>query len=354
MKPEDERGLAPQPGRFAEIDVAKGFLAMLVALGHAVQQYDASLGPGWGAVRNVVYSFHMAAFVFVAGFCSVKMLSFATVREVSGYARGRALRLLLPYLTWGAIYVVLRAFAGDHARFPYDWSRWGFFFLGYNPDGAMWFLWGLFAASVCIAPFARLFARWWVVALTWAVAAVWMQLLVHSDYMRGINVFPVFLFFFALGLFARTRYGRLKPVLGGVAFAVLAAAVVAVACCARQFGWLAGRVPWYAVSAPAGTMLVMALSVFAARRPGPIAGALSFLGRNAMAVYVLGEPVKVACRMAFARLGLPSQCAFFAMLVLVLTVPVLVRRLVLKRCATASLLLLGESPSAPAGISRKC
>ena len=333
-------------GRFTEIDIAKGVLAILVAVGHAVQQYDASLGQGWEIVRHVIYSFHMAAFVFVAGFCSVKMLSYQTVRDVGGYARGRALRLLLPYLSWGAIYLVLRAFAGDHARVPYDWDRWGFFFLGYNPDGAMWFLWALFVASVCIALFARQFARGWVVVLTWIFAVTWLMLQTTVDYLRGVNAVPVFLFFFSLGLLVRTRYDRLKSVFGGVAFAVLALVAFVVACCARQFDWQAGRIPWYAVSAPAGTMLVMSLSILAAGRSGPVSGGLAFLGKHAMAISVLGEPVKVACRMAFARQGIPSQLAFFAMLSLMLVIPVLVRRQVLKRCALASLALLGEAPVA--------
>ena len=54
-----------QTGRIAEVDIAKGVLAMLVAVGHAVQQYGVSLRLCWEVVRNVIYSFHMAAFVVV-------------------------------------------------------------------------------------------------------------------------------------------------------------------------------------------------------------------------------------------------------------------------------------------------
>ena len=42
-------------GRYVEIDIAKGLLAILVVVGHAIQQYEASLGEGWGFVRIVIY-----------------------------------------------------------------------------------------------------------------------------------------------------------------------------------------------------------------------------------------------------------------------------------------------------------
>ena len=327
--------------RFVEVDVMKGLLAILVVVGHAIQQYDAALSEGWGFVRVVVYSFHMAAFVFAAGFCSGRALSFTTITDVLCYLRGRAFRLLLPYLVWGAIYSVLRFFVGSSARIPYDWSKAAFFFLGYNPDGAMWFLWTLFAATMLVAPFARVLSRGWVVAILWVVAAVCMVLPCELGAPNGVRAIPIFAFFLALGLLARANWSGTRSFARNWIFIAACSAVFAYSCLVRYFGWHV-QFPWYALSSLAGTMLTMSLGCAIVDRSRALSSVLSFLGRYAMAVYVLGEPVKVTCRIACARMGFPVDVAFPAMLTVTLVMPV-VLALLLRRSRMLSALLLGES-----------
>ncbi len=327
-------------GRYVEVDIAKGLLAILVVLGHAIQQYEASLGGGWGFVRVVIYSFHMAAFVFAAGFCSGKTLSFTAGADILCYLRGRAFRLLLPYVAWGVIYSVLRLFVGDSARIPYDWNKAAFFFLGYNPDGAMWFLWTLFAATMLVAPLARALSRWWVVALLWVMAAGCMMLPCELGAPNGVRAIPIFVFFLVLGLLVRANWPVARSFARGWIFVAASSAVFACSCLARYFGWHV-QFPWYALSALAGTMLTMSLGCAIAGSSRALSSALSFLGRYAMAVYVLGEPVKVACRMVFARMGLPVHFAFPAMLMVTLVMPVALA-LLLRRSRMLSALLLGE------------
>lgn len=331
-------------GRIVEIDVAKGMLVILVVVGHAWQQYGTSLGYGWGMVRTVIYAFHMAAFVFIAGFCSNGAMAFKSCSDVLSYFQSRAFRLLLPYVTWGGCYFALRAVAGDLARIPYDRGHVVFFLLGYNPDGAMWFLWTLFAASVVVVPFARFVSRGWLVVALWAVAAVYVKNQTIAPHLTGVNALLVFAFFLAFGMFARLRFERFSPLLGNVYFAGSILAMFALACYARQTGWCA-QVPWYVVSAPAGTILTMIMARVAVRSNVVVTDMLAFLGRHAMVVYVLGEPVKVVLRIAFAWLGMASQISFHAMIVMTLVVSIVAYRLLVCRSRILSALLLGMKAS---------
>ena len=329
--------------RYVELDVMKGFLAILVVVGHAIQQYEIFLGAGWGACRTVIYSFHMAAFVFAAGFCSGKVLSFCAFSDVLAYLKARAFRLLLPYMFWGVVYYVLRMFASDCARIPYDWSKTAFFLLGYNPDGAMWFLWALFAASAIIAAVARGFLRGWIaVLLLWILSAASMCLRLDADYLRGIRALPVFIFFLSLGLHVNVNYATARRVFESKFFVVVCMAAFAASCCARQYGWCVG-VPWYAVSAPTGAMLTMSVSFFIVARLSLVSAGLALLGKYAMAVYVIGEPVKVACRIGFAKLGVPVSVSLIMMMVATLAISVIIARLLTGRSRVLSALMLGEN-----------
>ena len=333
-------GSAMQKESFVEIDVAKGLLAILVVVGHALQQYGASLGCGWGVVRTVIYAFHMASFVFIAGFCSAKIMSFKTFFDTAEYLRGRAFRLLLPYVVWGGIYFVLRAMAGDCARIPYDWSHSVFFFFGYNPDGAMWFLWALFAASMIVVPFARFFSCGWSLAVLWVAIAVYIKNQALGPYLTGINALPVFVFFLSFGLFARSWHGRFMSLLEKWYFVGCWLIVFAVACYARHTGWCT-QFPWYVLSAPAGTILTMSIGRIVVRQNRAVTDVFAFFGRYAMVVYVLGEPTKVILRIAFAKFGVPTQIAFYAMIAMTLAVSIVVYRLVIGRSWVLSALLLG-------------
>ena len=330
-----------QARRYVEIDVMKGLLAIFVVVGHAIQQYEASLSGFWSVVRTVIYSFHMAAFVFAAGFCAGKVMSFDTFSDVSGYLSKRAFRLLLPYVVWGGIYFVLRTLAGDCARIPYDWSRSVFFLFGYNPDGAMWFLWALFAASVLVVPFVDFILRWWVLALLWGGAAIYIKMQTNAPHLGGINAIPVFVLFLAFGLFVRSCYRPFSALFGNVYFGGGCLIMFIAACCARQLGWCA-QIPWYVLSAPAGAMLTLILAKAIVDRGWVISSALAFIGGYAMAIYVLGEPVKVVCRVVFARLGVPAPIAFYAMPLIVLVAAIVFSRSLLDKSRVLSALLLGE------------
>ncbi len=85
---------------FPHIDIFKGIVILLVIVGHIVQ--NSFLGGGRDHQLYIwIYTFHMPAFFFCSGFLNrTDIYDFATVRS---YFVKKACRILIPYLTWGAI-----------------------------------------------------------------------------------------------------------------------------------------------------------------------------------------------------------------------------------------------------------
>ena len=74
------------------LDIAKGLLISLMLLGHFTM--DASL-------RKIIYSFHMAAFIFYSGYC------YRSGRPLGQYLLKAIRSSLVPYLVFGIFYVLL-------------------------------------------------------------------------------------------------------------------------------------------------------------------------------------------------------------------------------------------------------
>ena len=116
-------------GRLDYLDGLKGFLILLVVLGHVIQkmycpeQFDENL------LFRMIYSFHMPAFFcasgFVAKYDKIEMDLFGKVIVK------RFKQLIIPFLTWGIIW---------HLTF-HETILFGFF---KAPDNSLWFLWDLF------------------------------------------------------------------------------------------------------------------------------------------------------------------------------------------------------------------
>lgn len=327
--------------RLVAIDILRGILVICVVLGHAVQQYAGKLGPFWAEVNRIIYSFHMPAFVFVSGLCALRLVELSGRSEKLGYIRSRAVRLLVPYFVWGVLYFVLRYFAADVARIHYRMDFAWLFFFGYNPDGAMWFLWALFAATALAVPCGRLFRRTsFLLGVGFVVLLGAWTLPTPPFRCHALHALP--LFFLLIGLGVRMR-GELAGLAESLRLSVLTlvVGVMAFVIVWTVRGWrIVPHFPWYVLTSVAASLALLALSVLLARFAGCGTRVLAFLGAEAMAIYVLGEPIKVCCRLCFKTLHLPVGVSFALMVALMLTLPVLLSRLIAKS-GILSLLLLG-------------
>lgn len=125
------------------LDCLKGFAIATVVLGHTFQgttpDFDHYLP------FRIVYSFHMPMFMFVSGMTASLSVSRRLNSELNfssyGYEiRSKALRLLLPFVTWAVIQYFMIRPAG------YGPATWLLHVLQF-PDNGLWFLLALFQCS---------------------------------------------------------------------------------------------------------------------------------------------------------------------------------------------------------------
>jgi len=328
--------------RFLEMDVLKGLLIVLVIVGHLIPQYDVLVASdGWRRVLMAIYGFHMQAFAFVAGYCSARLLEPLDAAAGRAFVRRRAERLMVPYFVWGGLYFVARLAVPSLGTENYDFSRAWQFLIGYNPDGALWFLWTLFVATLIVQSALRVcsLGRVAVAATLLCVLALWTR--PWQALPVAVNMLPLFVGFFSVGLLVRSHAAAVRPFLGNPAFSVGALVVWCIVQALHPLTVMG--TPWYlpGVTSVLGTAAFLFLSVRIARSSLCLKTPFVFLSAYAMEIFILAEPVKVVCRMAFRRMGLPVSISFAVMFVLMLAVPVFLTRYVL-RGKWPQLLLLGK------------
>lgn len=109
--------------RLIWIDALRGFLIIFVVLGHSLQFGDFENRISW----NIIYSFHMAAFFMISGYCGYKeIFKLSSLKQ-------KAQQLLLPFITWSALAVLIK---GYKCNYLYE--------IILKPDSSYWFIFVLF------------------------------------------------------------------------------------------------------------------------------------------------------------------------------------------------------------------
>ena len=118
-------------------DAQKGCLIMLVVLGHAIQN---TLGDACEAnhLWNIIYSFHMAAFMAVSGYVAFRPNTKWEGQFVYQTISRRFRQLIVPFILWA---IISQLVGGG-----IDVGKIGLYFL--YPDKSLWFLWVLFFINI--------------------------------------------------------------------------------------------------------------------------------------------------------------------------------------------------------------
>lgn len=119
-------------------DNAKLILIFLVVFGHVIQPFVAD-SKGGTTLYLWIYTFHMPAFIFLAGF-------FAKGSGNRKYIVNLAKKLLVPYLIFQLLYTVYYFFLGKSG-----WQT-GLFY----PQWSLWFLCSLFSWHILLALFKKI------------------------------------------------------------------------------------------------------------------------------------------------------------------------------------------------------
>lgn len=119
-------------------DSLKGWLIILVVLGHAIQNTmgaDCESSHLW----NLIYSFHMPAFMAASGFLAFRPIVIGGGASACwSMINRRFQQLIIPFLIWTALLMLIKG--------SFTWNAIKTYLL--YPDKGLWFLWVLFFINV--------------------------------------------------------------------------------------------------------------------------------------------------------------------------------------------------------------
>ena len=183
------RDTGHSPSRLMWADALKGWLIILVVLGHAIQwalgkQVDGS--HTW----NLIYSFHMSAFMAVSGWLAYRPHQKAI--NIGTILSRRAHQLLVPFFCWTILFILIKG-----------WnllsSLWQFI---YKPDDLFWFLWVLFFIQLIFVLLQQM-SHALRISPTLPLTATALVLPILIGFFRtdsfGIHFIVFYLMFFVLG-----------------------------------------------------------------------------------------------------------------------------------------------------------
>lgn len=142
---EGEKSIKTQGQRVVEIDMAKGFVALLVAIGHLI-----IIDSTAAITYRIIFAYHMPAFFIFAGYCISRTELEKPARK---YMYGKVLRLLVPCYVFRMYDVPFRLMADPSNKIlPTIW-------LCIRHPGVEWFLPTLFAAYGGLYLFFRIYRK---------------------------------------------------------------------------------------------------------------------------------------------------------------------------------------------------
>lgn len=195
--------------REAYFDNAKILLIFLVVFGHMIQPFISG-SHNINTLYIWVYTFHMPAFIFLAGF-------FAKGSGNRKYIINLAKKLLLPYIIFQLLYTGYYFFIGKEG-----WQS-GMFY----PHWSLWFLFSLFSWHVLLSWFKKIPALWSImIAIVVGLIVGYFGEIGHTfSLSRTFVFFPYFL----IGYFLTKDHVMLVKRTGVKIASVIVMLVVAIA-----------------------------------------------------------------------------------------------------------------------------
>lgn len=310
------------------IDIAKGIGIVLVVLGHCIPDATSPTGisvPAYRWLHDVIYSFHMPLFFFLAGFMVSRQKMLARAQKPLDLVRKRISRLLVPYIFVGLCYAPFKMLLSRFANKPYDISTLWQMVIGINPDGELWFLYALFVITVIAALFA------FCISLLGLMAAA--ALLIWNPW----GIITNFLFFFLLGIYMRREYKDFVLHLTAVHILMTAFLFLLGLYGLLGMGWHA----CFLLTATSGTVLVLWLSLMLSRYPSHASALLEHWGILSMDIYILSDILKIPFRIAlWNKLHLYTP-TFVICTIVAIVLSVLVSERLIRKSPHLSFLILG-------------
>ena len=321
-------------------DSLKGWLMVLVVLGHAIQcvmPKECFNNHLW----NIIYSFHMPAFMAISGWFAYKSSKF---REgIFNVIRRRFYQLVIPYFLWTLISMMLSL------NFKLD----SLIKLILYPDSSFWFLWVLFWISVIFTCCRWITSKLKVDELIPNVlmAILLLGIMVAFEFrMFGFQFLAYYFLFYVLGYcIHRFHRLRIKRVWIGVVFTVIWAFLAWFWNMHRLPIWLEG-IPYvpgtllqYAYRGTTALIAVVALLSFSERLFNSTAKfnlAMRWIGSVSLGVYVCHLTILGLINSALTAIGdMGTTANYISLFVIGLAMSLAIVSLLAKSKLTSKFLL---------------
>lgn len=176
-------------------DRLKGCLIFLVVLGHAIQH---ALGPACEVSHlwNIIYSFHMPAFMAVSGYLVYRPQS----KRVN--LSRRFLQLMIPFLLWSLVLFMIHP--------PYQLKN--LLYCVLQPDTSFWFLWVLYWIAVLFWAgdwLAERFRLKQEIVIGFVCVILVAIMLILDVRILGMQFISYYFLFYAMGYFLH-KYDNLR------------------------------------------------------------------------------------------------------------------------------------------------
>lgn len=186
--------------RNVTVDVLKAFCIVLVVVGH----YNPADAPDtYKSIVEIIYSFHMPAFMWASGFLYV-----LTMRPQSYFSFiGRKLkRLMLPYIIVSLVVIGLKLLSQQNMYVEHPTGYDSFIRMFYLPEAGyyLWFLWALMLMFL-IAP---LFRTQWSRLVLLILSSILSSLALSVTPIFCLDCLVTFLPYFSLGMCSADIYNK--------------------------------------------------------------------------------------------------------------------------------------------------
>ncbi len=270
---------------------------IFVVLGHSLNGifYDGA----WRIFsKDFIYLFHMPLFFMISGYL-IAYTGWQKDKTYGSFVKGKALRLLLPYLVWNAIWilpkVLLGRFLADNVSLDLVGILKPFVYPRTNVWGHTWFLMGLFLVYLATPLWKKLFTSNQTLKVFCLVLGVALYCMPLGSEFLCISDLRKDLLFFMMGLYLGTMPEKSFKKLAGKPYLWIIFAVITSGLCLHWYvqSWFLHFLPCF--------FILMSLLSVSYRLPAD-SKSVEELAKISFGIYIMHWPVMLACRVVLYQI----------------------------------------------------
>lgn len=323
---------------FDELNIFRALIIVWVVIGHSFDAEQSVLG----FLHGYAYTFHMNAFFTLSGLLfASKLNKINTVKDKTLAIADRAKRLIVPYLFFTAVSYFLKMFFEKYANNELSGNIIVDVLLGQNnPNGGLWFLYALFLISVLFIILKELNKY-----ITFAISVILRLVIFFVE----IDITPIafimkYAIFFSAGILIKDFYEDISAYLKSKkATTVIAVILLIISLAVSYINLYIFTNELFAFAVCIFNIITWYFIATAINNTEFIKKAFMTIGDYGMDIYMIGYYVQIVIRVVLgSMLGVPYLIYSMLMCVLVLVLPVLISKYIIRKVGIFRALMLGD------------